>query len=155
MKKAIMLALFGALATMPLASHVQAGTGAGNGGGAVVCRDPINNHQIFHVDLYDLWEGKVVYGLNIDPTPNEVTADQIVVRAIERLVAIHDLFGGDVANALKGVQIKIQEQLKETPKNVYLPDTNDSNRRLMPKYCPSRPEVRPEYEQVVNLHGRR
>ncbi|MGK5086385.1 hypothetical protein WDW86_02410, partial [Bdellovibrionota bacterium FG-2] len=145
MKHLAVTLLFSALLA---AAPAFAASGSGNGGGGIVCRNPVNNQLITSVELYDLWEGRNAYGLTIPPSSEG--SEMQLSQAIARLEKLHSFFAGDVRETLEGVKKRIAEDLASGPTNVYIPITNDSNHRLMPKFCPKAPEVRPNFEQIVN-----
>ncbi len=71
------------------------GMGAGNGGGAHVC--PLKNT----IEVYDIYEGRSRYGLNIISTGNVETEENIIRKAIKKLELQNVTFAHAVSDQIE------------------------------------------------------
>ena len=111
------------------------GMGAGNGGGAHVC--PTKNT----IEVYDIYEGRSRYGLNIVSTGNSIPEAMIIENALSKLEHVNITFAEavrdqmDYLNSQKPKHFLVNDQIK-------LKLIEDANILLTDEGC--------EYRQLAN-----
>ena len=101
----------------------------GHGGHGVVCYDA--NHEIDTVTLYDLWEGKSVYGLV--PLESDKTWEAIIDDVTKKILADNSTWWGVVDRTRA-----VKRALKFLGANEQLPEIDDEDEIVLPRGCEKR-----------------
>lgn len=109
----------------------------GGGGRGVVCYD--NNNNIVSVELLDLYEGKILEGLN--PIQSKKSIVEILDQVIDNDINSQDEFRGQSLNYTK----QLMKSFRFLPTGVRLKPIDDSGEIYVPASC--------KIEQLANMQG--
>lgn len=136
MKNLILLSLI----ILSISWQAWAGPRVGNGGGAIVCRDPITQ-EIKSAELLDLYEGKIEYELNI--VKSDLPVDEQIANAFNKIKETSPIRNGadyyssfeEASNAISMLIHFAQENMAFIPDGTKLNRVLDASFIYIPKGC--------------------
>ncbi|MDH4467803.1 MAG: hypothetical protein QE271_07075 [Bacteriovoracaceae bacterium] len=125
----------------------KGGDGAGNGGGAIVCRD--SNKQIVSASLLDVWEGRRIQLDDKKQMDLKNSMRKVENYLLRELPILGQQFRYEAPYVIKAINDGLSDLYSyEARLEILL----DSNKPEFPKDCSrwGHPEIVPSYEQAVN-----